>query len=52
MRPNIDIPHEVHGFVKDYAAEKDISISKAYERIIRKVQYLDRMESPKEIEEE
>ena len=35
MRPHIDISHGVHGYVKDYAEAKDITISEAYEEILQ-----------------
>lgn len=34
MRPNIDISHTMNGRVKDYAAEKDLTLTAAYEEII------------------
>lgn len=34
MRPNIEISHELNGRVKDYAAERDLDVSKAYKDII------------------
>lgn len=35
MRPNIEISHQLNGRVKDYAAEHDLDVSDAYDRIIR-----------------
>jgi len=36
VRPNIDISNRVHGAVKDYAEEKDINLSEAYEELIER----------------
>lgn len=36
MRPNIEISHTLNGRVKDYAAERDLTISEAYKRIIKR----------------
>lgn len=35
MRPNIQISHVLNGRVKDYAAANDLTLTEAYERIIR-----------------
>lgn len=34
MRPNIKISHSLNGRVKDFAAEHEINVSKAYRLII------------------
>jgi len=35
MRPDIDISYALNGEIKDYAAERGLSVSEAYRRIIR-----------------
>lgn len=35
MRPNIQISHQLNGRVKDYAARNDLTVDKAYKRIIK-----------------
>lgn len=35
MRPNIDIPWELHGRVKDYGNENDIDLEQAYAELLR-----------------
>lgn len=35
MRPDIDISYQVNGEIKDYAAERGLSVSEAYRQIIR-----------------
>lgn len=34
MRPNIQISHQLNGRVKDYAAERDMTVDEAYREII------------------
>ena len=36
IRPGIDISWSVHGAVKDYAEEKDMNLSEAYEELIER----------------
>ena len=34
MRPNIDISHTLHGRVKDFAEQNDLTITKAYVELL------------------
>lgn len=35
MRPNIDISWQIHGAVRQYADERDLSIDEAYSELLR-----------------
>lgn len=34
MRPNVDLSYQTHGAVKDFADDRDISLTEAYERLL------------------
>ena len=34
MRPNVDLSWSVHGRVKDFADDRDISLTEAYEQLL------------------
>lgn len=36
MRPYIDISHALHGRLKDYAEERDLTISEAYVEVLER----------------
>lgn len=44
MRPNIDLSHATHGRVKDFAEERDITLTEAYEQLLNAG--LDTVETP------
>ncbi len=46
MRPNVDLTHATHGRVKDFAEERDITLTEAYEQLLNAG--LDTMETPAE----
>ncbi|SIR76405.1 hypothetical protein SAMN05421858_3704 [Haladaptatus litoreus] len=34
MRPNVDISWSIHGRVKDFADDNDVSLTEAYEQLL------------------
>jgi hypothetical protein len=44
MRPNIDLSYETHGAVKDYAKANDVTLTEAYETLLRTG--IDNVETP------
>ena len=34
MRPNIDIPWSIHGRIREYAKDRDVSITEAYIEVL------------------
>lgn len=35
VRPNIDLPWEIHGRLRDVAEERDVTITEAYELVLK-----------------
>ncbi|MHC3439442.1 hypothetical protein ACYJ1Y_15470 [Natrialbaceae archaeon A-gly3] len=44
MRPNIDISHTLHGRVKDFAEENDLTLTEAYVELLE--EGLESVETP------
>ena len=36
MRPNVDLPWSVHGSVKDYADENNLTLTEAYRTLLER----------------